>query len=330
MQLIDLHPTSSKAPSESVRVVYLPEVARDSRFDGINERLTKLESENPARSNQDGWLRRNSHWVFPIVTILFGSGFIFGFLKWFFGDLVDHRIDSKLTEPSKQIGELQKLHERIEGRLDGIADLLKIVAQSELKRTSQLSIPEFQRDLPEVQNALTVARKEEVPKAPETMNALRSKFQRVDKESRGYWGAATAFVNYRSDSPPSHIDNCSNNPLKFEIEKLEGNPDNGTGVITHGPFVFTNCELNLGNAETIGFLAKALQFADVHVVRGFVTYNGGPVELPPPLLMGRYIGKLILEQCTYNISVSEQSPAPLKRLVTSMVAANTLALVKAF
>ena len=152
----------------SEEIEYDDLVSNKEQFDNILGRLRKLEDGSaastqtvqpiPTPQKQEGWIKQNFWWLSWAITILFGSGCIFGFSHWFFGDLVDHRIDDKLRQPfadtNKRAEEQGKQLASIDGRLQGISDLLKIVAQNEMKRVAALSPKDFRKNLPQVGDVL--------------------------------------------------------------------------------------------------------------------------------------------------------------------------------
>jgi hypothetical protein len=80
---------------EITKVVYLPEVANDPRFDGLNKRLAKLESREPSA---ESWSKRNSHWFSLVGPFVVAAIFLIGSEFGWFNSIFDGRIGSKLNE----------------------------------------------------------------------------------------------------------------------------------------------------------------------------------------------------------------------------------------
>ena len=98
------------------------EMAFDNRFDGLDKRVGDAEKDlkqlglklqplsarigalEKRPTTSKGWLKRNSHWLWPTIGYLFGTGC----LATFFGLLMDRQIDSKLKEPVRDVRQLHR------------------------------------------------------------------------------------------------------------------------------------------------------------------------------------------------------------------------------
>jgi hypothetical protein len=192
---------------------FSPEMAAstDERFNEAFERIRDLEGRPaqtaPPPSSQESLLKQNAYWVFPVLTLTLGSGFIFSFFHWFFADLVEHQIDAKLTE-SKLIGpnnDIQAINIEVREnttKLNMLIDLLKPQISQRLRNAASLSPEQFQKELPQVKAAVALAKQEQLREPEETINSLGKQaidLANVQSDIRNVaWQTATEILNYRS------------------------------------------------------------------------------------------------------------------------------------
>jgi hypothetical protein len=197
---------ASTAPSE---VVYFPD-SGEMTENQIEKRLHPLRSDilelkdnvaklagQPAAKGvytqpvADNFVKRNAYWLWPTIAIVSGTGIL--------SIVVDHRIDLKLTDPLKQIGDQAKSIAVLDTKQNNNSDLLKIVLQKEMSRTLALSPTEFKQELPQLHDILNAAQGGKT--APPTGlfadldNKLRPFIKQRDAEA---WNAAISLAEYRS------------------------------------------------------------------------------------------------------------------------------------
>jgi hypothetical protein len=268
-------------------------------------------------TKSDGWFKRNAHiWPFAAVIIALGA-FLFGpavvgratsiFFNSFFDDrlksdtsvlVINSHIDEKLAQPTRDIQEIRTGVEKITLRLD-------------LQDKAALKPQAFKQALPGLADTLKQSVKIDLKASPETNAALQRNLESTDRSAPGFWNAASQFINYRSATVPSVMPDCTEQPLKLDVHFTQGSP-----IITHGPYVLTGCALELDSPQAASYFAQALSLADLRIVRGLITYRGGPIVIP----IGR--GKLILERCTYNFVIPQQAvPAPKGQMLIATLLA---------
>jgi hypothetical protein len=203
-------PAASAAPSE---VVYFPDRGEMTE-NQIEKRLQPLRSDilelkdnvaklagQPAATGantqpvSDNFVKRNSYWLWPMISLVFGTPIV-GFVL---GAVVDRRIDLKLTDPLKQIGEQAKSLAVLDAKQSGNSDLLKIVLQKEMSRTRVLSPTEFKQELPQLNEILNAAQAGKTPPPPglfaDLDNKLKPFIKQRDSEA---WNAAISLAEYHS------------------------------------------------------------------------------------------------------------------------------------
>ncbi len=294
---------------ELTEVVYLPEVAkvRDPRFEGLNERVKKLE-EN--KSKKDNWLKRNVYWVAPLATLIFGSGAV----AYVAGLIIDHRIDTKLTSPLARITEQDKSIAKMDGRLEGIGAMLTVVTQNEIRRVANLKPSDFDTALPEVSTVLTVATTENVPRPDLTLNAIRANLVRSKPQSPGFWGAAGAVITYQSGPGSDALPDCLATP-----PSVTPSTPPPTIPITDFPAVYQNCQIELDSVEAAmkkNFFLRLVEFRNCTVI-----YRGGQFAFPEG-------GYWRFVDCSFELLVKQPPAAPGQKFIHSLLAAQDLRSVK--
>lgn len=190
--------------------VYLPEVAKttEDRLNEAFQRIQALEgksfaSEGKPLVRSENWLKINSYWFWPALALVVGSGALFSFSRWFFDDAVNHRIDSKLEQPAKDIHQIQLDVAKIGSKIDVLQDFLKPQIQ---KKLNDLAGDPSNRDNQAVASALiNQAQQGSLPAIPVSIIEEAGKsFLGAAANDAGAWMAALDFVKYRStlNTPP--------------------------------------------------------------------------------------------------------------------------------
>jgi hypothetical protein len=197
--------------AELTEAVYLPEMS-ESLEDRVNEAFSRLhslenrlvdpgETPQPAE-NEEKWIKRNWYWVGTLLTLVLGSGVVFGFFHWFFGDLVDHRIAAKLEQPAKDIHQIQLDLARLTQQTEDVDRDVQRLLDKALKATAKLSPDQFKRTLDTTTTQLSIAASLHVPIDVATSEELQARLSGTDPSTPFYWAATAAFVSYRSAGKP--------------------------------------------------------------------------------------------------------------------------------
>src|ERR1039458_9024799 len=127
---------------EQRQLTTLPTEIMTAHFHKKLEQKPATADPNPSISERpkENLLKRHSYLV-PLVTLLLGSGL----LAFFKNGLIDGRIRETLRDPLQKIADQGEKIAEINGKLSGIADLLKIVVQNEMKRVSALTPLDFDK-----------------------------------------------------------------------------------------------------------------------------------------------------------------------------------------
>jgi hypothetical protein len=308
-------------------VVYLPAMAKDPRFDVLDGRITQLEQHRSANSGatRDVWVKRNSYWLWPVITLLIGSGVVGGFFRWFFGDLVDHQIDSKLSAPIAQLGDQKTTLARIDTRLNDISELLKIVVQNEMKRVAALAQEDFNKNLGTVKTVLSIAKTEQINSPTDTVADIKEKLQKANEKSPEFWNAAAALVNYASTKPVTPLKDCVTEPPAGRVTGLKPDPNNpNQTIVSYTTLTYSDCKIELDDPRAIKRYQEALPSFSLVLRHCVIVYRGRPIVVPLPPGVTKMVGKILFEDCIFDIVPTADLPEIGKTLVEALLNAADL------
>jgi hypothetical protein len=291
----------------------------------LARRIGKLEQKpatadpNPSISERpkENLLKRHSYLV-PLVTLLLGSGL----LAFFKNGLIDGRIRETLRDPLQKIADQGEKIAEINGKLSGIADLLKIVVQNEMKRVSALIPLDFDKSLPDVKTLLSVARDEQVTSPNATVASIKSKLNTSEQGAPGFWPAAAAFVNYQSMRPLATPGDCLiARPVGRGAQPQPDPKDPSKLNFHHGPLVYSDCRIELDDPRAgVLLYAESLTISDVEFRHCIIAYKGRPIVMPRlPFPEDKLRGKMVFLNCMYEIYPPENPPKIGKILITALL-----------
>jgi hypothetical protein len=139
------------------------------------------------------WLRRN--WL-PLIALVVSSITLFVAIgawlqpQWTkhisedWANQVDRQIDGKLREPLGRIDAQGTLLSEMKGQLTEISGLLKIIAAKEMTKISGWPISDFSQNLPEVKDALLLAKMQRLQSPKAVISAINDKLLEAPKTRR--------------------------------------------------------------------------------------------------------------------------------------------------
>ena len=304
-----------------------------SKRDGIEERLgdfakrlQALERPGQPEVAGDRKLESSQRWfkpqsllaVIPLALILAGAW-------WVFDRRVDERIDLKLAEPNRRLGEIEQRIARIEGKLDVLGST---VLGDKIKSGVDALASNPASGAAQIQRVLAQADEEKIRVDPKALTesadeALKIAFHGTTGATEAAWRAALDMAQYRS------VLNVTDAPvdkgpafLKYYVQI----DDEHTNVATptyYGKIVPINdaaMSLKIGQTaneasgpEQVVFTGPGIVHLDGYHMRNIVfrnlqiRYTGGPVILENVALLN----------CTFDIPRSEKGRLLVAKLIAS-------------
>jgi hypothetical protein len=139
------------------------------------------------------------------------------------------------------------------------------------------------------------------------------------KDSPEFWQAASELISYRSQqvstAASASITNCLDRSPTTQITQAT---NSGPAVFTHGPFVYSNCSIELDSPKAAEIFRNTLSLGDLELRHCRVVYRGGPIVVPGAR------GELKFVDCLFDISTPLQPANPGRELVANLLAAENL------
>ncbi|MGF7179667.1 hypothetical protein [Tunturiibacter psychrotolerans] len=217
----------------------------------------------------------------------------------------------------------------IEKTLEGINH--KQIAQ-DLTNHAVLPLDQFGQSLSSLSSSIATAREQKVLVSQSVIGDIKTKLIATNHSSPDYWPAAAQVVNYRSQSEVGwdriNLPACSEKDLKFTVTGDRPMPDSDNlREFTHGPITLHNCALILDSPEAQSLISRGLSIADVNFDNCVILYNGGPITFKPIAYSSTIppltTAKLNFMRCVFILKLNSSPPAPVQRLTTELLAANT-------
>lgn len=173
----------------------------------------------PPRQNL---LQRNPAYGAIIAALISGGFFGFGLPRILdhsdkdFGLRVNASIDQKFKD--NHFSELQTSIGQIVGRLNTLNDSVNILLGKSIKQAASLSVPDFKRQLPQIDGILNAARQDKILPDPGVIDDLRNKLAPLVKQNDAEaWQAIASLASYHSV--------FNENPLAgFQVRPITGSP----------------------------------------------------------------------------------------------------------
>jgi len=267
-----------------------------------------------------------------------------------FGEAVNTRIDAGLRQPIEDIKATRTDVAEIKGKLETLSPLINDLLLERFKKSADLPQGEFQRNLPEIQNLLALARQRGVAVNPVLVRRMSEKLLNIKPRMPDFWPATAQLVNYRSSNgaPPKVLELAS---VKLpDCTDSEPQPMRITEVL--GPHeanvsnaLYETCRITLDSAtdnERINSLLLG-RFPRIAFKNCLVIYRGGQINFKlewkgevinmhvegGPLLSVAMSGNTLqFENCLFEFTL-EGVPPPVGQKVTEVLLAqnsNTLKL----
>lgn len=327
-------------------VVYFPEMDQDAvrEIGKLKTRVKSLEegegttgateqSQPTPKSSPDNWVKRNAYWFWPTISVIFGSGAVSAVVSVILSFVVDHRIDLKLTEPLQRIGEHTQSIVVLETKQSGNSDLLKLVLQREMERAIALSVPDFNKELPQLNRTLVAATLGATPTSASVIRDLHKKLTEVLRHNNNAdaWQATVSLASYHSAFNQNPFLGFAAKPIKIphpetafynhgappigETEPVMSAPGSsatketgawyapvGLDLNQDSPSVNPFIRLDGGGVVLDGHQIRNVIFVGVHIV-----YNGGPLILDTAIFIN----------CHFSIQQSRASEDFIARSLES-------------
>ena len=255
------------------------------------ERIASLEGKGSV-SKPENWLKRNSHWTTPSITIialLLGTGFVVRHLTL----VVDEAVDTKLAASMKDLRQLQLDVAEIRGELKRITDRA-VIENAANSNPSRLAM-----NLGTLHEALKNAREQKEPIEEHSIAEIQSKLVNVDAGSVGYWPVVFDLISYHSilitglTSPPKvNASEMSNITMRGFGNGIVGGYVRLSGTIDGVKFVNSWVEFDG---------SKPVVLKDVHFDHCVLVFVGFDFRTPSPSmqrlgrdLLASNIGKFII------------------------------------
>jgi hypothetical protein len=248
--------TESSLPAVDQEEIEFYDPVSNQQIDELFRRVRDLEKEKipaiEAAAPKESWLKRNSHWFPMVATLTLGSGFILGFFQWFFGDLVDHRIDTKLQPITQTLNRIEIDIAYIKGRLE---------IPSRLAQFIQMPTKDLQENLKAVATVADEAKRNKDAEVPVTTVAeLRNRLSLVRDRGPQFWETAASVIDLQAGL----VERLRTLPIE-EIRKRQ-------------------CAFTRGVVESISFggciqKLDSVTWKDVNFSKSLLIYEGGALAL---------------------------------------------------
>lgn len=235
------------------------------------------------------WIVNNKGTSLLLAVVLTGAGILINrYLAMGdkYSDLhIDARVDTKLVDVNKTLGEVKTQLTTIETTLNTLHPFIEDLVRREMDKAAALSPTDFQKRLPAVKNLLSVARGQGIAVNQNILNRLGSKFLRVPANSQEFWQASAELVSYRSfnaASPQSRqlestvLPNCADGPpAPMRIAQVLG-PQKA--ILQRA--LYENCRLTLDSEQDAQHINAFLQSAPLITFKHcLILYRGGTIGL---------------------------------------------------
>lgn len=232
---VDSHSAGAGTP-EYCEVVYSAEVADKPTVAQLADRMLRVETALgliPKPSFRE-WLRQN--WKQLAGAFVGIVALVVGNFAWWqprqvqlkqhadkdLAQQIDNQIEAKFQQ--HHFDDLVSDLKTMKGRMEEISGYLKIIVETDVKRIAGLPIKDFDANLDKVKTVLSVAKDEQVSVPGKTVGSIKSKLREANHNRAGFWGAATALVNFESPPASSSLSDCLAMPPVISVSSVTPNP----------------------------------------------------------------------------------------------------------
>ena len=313
------------------KVVYSRQMAEKPT---LTQRMEKVESAVGISSRKSAAEWTRDHWLALSISVGTFVLIVIAYLAWWqpqwkahededLTNKIDHQIDSKLVAPLGQLSGQEKTLARIEGRLEEISDLLKLITQNEMKRIASLPPQDFNSNLPAVATVLAIAKVDHVESpSRDTIQNIKTKLNETRKDQLGFWGAAVALVNYTSSEAGAGLPDCLD--MSPSVDLYPPAPGSTKPII--GASGYSNCKIELDDPRAADQYGISLAVANLEFRNCLIRYRGRSIIIklqPPP--RDHIVGRFVFINCAYEITPTVVSPPSNgRKLIETLLASPDL------
>jgi hypothetical protein len=264
----------------------------DKASENLKERIVRLEHGlKPLREKYWDWVKLN-----PLKAVLGALtslallwpllSFVFNHISADLGNAVDRRIDAKLSETNKKLGELDQKTTAIGATLNALQPFIEDLVKRQMDKAASLPQSRFNANLPALGNLISVARNQRIVTTPGIVNQVGEKLRGVTERGTDFWHLGGEFLSYRSFNtasdkarilPASALPKCTDSPPKpMKVLNVES-PNQMT--VSRG--YYENCQVTLDSSEDDQRINSILKESTPLLTfrRCLILYRGGPVDL---------------------------------------------------
>lgn len=222
---------------------------------------------------------------------------------------IDEEIEGELKK--RNLDQMASDISSMKGQLSEISGFVKIIAASQMQHSASLAPSEFEKSLPTLQAALSAAKSTGATSPPQVVKDIQQKLIQSSHDQPDFWGAASAFINYRYQSAPRALPNC------FASRPATQLAADITATQTTIPvtLAYADCEVDLNSREPLSHPEWFRWPTALKCDRCEVTYNGK--EIP---LFGTGVRALTLKNCIFEFQATPNSPTNGKNLIATILA----------
>jgi polyhydroxyalkanoate synthesis regulator phasin len=306
------------------------------RLDELESRLAPFEKagkpENKILGRLRGWIARNL-----VTSIMLGIGIvgliIAALQLWYpvysehvkedFKFRVDSRIDTRLTDLRKDLGDVKGSVAEMKATLDTLKPFIQDLVQRQMNRAAQMPASELQENLPKIKSVVEVARQQKVPLEPKTVQMIEEKLRKLPSRTEQFWQVSADLISYRSLVYGIDYTSKWTAPMP-KCADLEPHPSTlaeaigpGEQTVKVNPAYYENCRVQLDSAEENEKISShSKRYVGLTFRHCLVIYRGGPINIRLGL------GALTFENCLLDLSVYGTPPESGQKITEFLLAKN--------